>query len=267
MPATLNTSPASAEQRRQAALAVAEQCSRLLKQDFGATEVIVFGSLRGDTPWHSKSDLDLAVRGISSKDLLKAVDHLATTVVPSWLPFDLVAVERANERVRDRILQTTPMPENTDLALKERLKDELAMIHQTVDTLSTLLAQADTIPEIALVPATAGYLEDFYSGCERLAERVVVTLDGSLPTGENWHQQLLQQAAESGGYGRPPLWEPSLLSELDVYRRFRHRVRHLYNLELDSETVLALAQQVPALSEQLEQAVEQFGEWLVERSH
>ncbi len=96
---------------------------------------------------------------------------------------------------------------------------------------------------------------------------MVVTLDGGLPTGENWHQQLLQQAAELGGQGRPPLWGQSLLLELDVYRRFRHRVRNLYNLELDSEQVLALAQPVPALSEQLAQAIEQFGEWLVERSH
>lgn len=266
MPATLNTLPASAEQRRQVALTVAEQCSHLLKQEFGATEVIVFGSLRGDTPWHNDSDLDLAVQGIPSDKLLKAFDHLATTIVPGWLPFDLVAIERAQERVRDRILQITPMPENTYLALKQRLEDELATIQQTVDTLITLLAQADTIPEIALVPAMAGYIEDFYTGCERLAERVVVTLDGGLPTGENWHQQLLQQVAELGGQGRPPLWEQSLLLELDTYRRFRHRVRHLYSLELDGEQVLALAQPVPALSEQLAQAVEQFGEWLVERS-
>ncbi len=266
MPATLNTLPASVEQRRQAAWAIADQCSRILNQEFGATEVIVFGSLRGDAPWHNDSDLDLAVQGIPSDKLLKAFDRL-TAIVPSWLPFDLVAVERAQERVRDRILQTTPMPENIYLALQQRLEDELAMIRQTVDTLSTLLAQADTIPEIALVPATAGYTEDFYTGCERLAERVVVALDGGLPTGENWHQQLLQQAAETGGQERPPLWEQSLLLELDAYRRFRHRVRHLYNLDLDSEQVLALAQPIPALFNQVQQAVEQFGEWLVERSH
>ena len=34
------------EQRRQQALKVAQQCINLLKQDFGATEVILFGSLR-----------------------------------------------------------------------------------------------------------------------------------------------------------------------------------------------------------------------------
>ncbi|MGB3294039.1 MAG: nucleotidyltransferase domain-containing protein [Phormidesmis sp.] len=267
MPATLNTLPASAEQRRQAAWKVAEQCSHVLKQDFGATEVIVFGSLRGDAPWHNRSDLDLAVRGIPSDNLLKAFDRLETTIVPSWLPFDLVAVERADERVRDRILQTTPIPENTYLALQQRLKDELAAIQQTVDTLVEVIAQADTVAEIIVTPALASYIEDFYTGCERLAERVVVTLDGGLPTGENWHQQLLQQVAEPGGYERPPLWERSLLQELDEYRRFRHRVRHLYNLDLSSEKVLELAQPIPELSERLKQAVEQFGKWLEETSN
>ncbi len=266
MPATLNTLPASAEQRRQAAWAIADQCSRILKQEFGATEVIVFGSLRGDAPWHNDSDLDLAVRGISSDGLLKAFDRLAT-IVPRWLPFDLVAVERAHERVRDRILKITPMPENTYLALQQRLEDELATIQQTVDTLAAVVDQADTVAEISVTPALAAYLKDFNIGCERLAERVVVALDGGLPTSENWHQQLLQQAAEPGGQARPPLWERSLLLKLDAYRRFRHRVRHLYNLDLDSKQVLALAQPVPALFGQVQQAVEQFGEWLVERSH
>lgn len=266
MPATLNTLPASAEERRQAAWAIADQCSCILKQEFGATEVIVFGSLRGDAPWHNDSDLDLAVQGISSDRLLKAFDRL-TSIVPSWLPFDLVAVERAQERVRDRILQTTPMPENTYLALQQRLEDELAAIQQTVDTLIAVIAQADTVAEIMVTPALASYIEDFYTGCERLAERVVVALDGGFPTGKNWHQQLLQQAAEPGGQERPPLWERSLLLELDAYRRFRHRVRHLYNLDLDSKQVLALAQPIPALFGQVQQAVEQFEEWLVARSH
>ncbi|MEM9164304.1 MAG: nucleotidyltransferase domain-containing protein [Cyanobacteria bacterium P01_F01_bin.4] len=265
LPAILNTVPTSPEQRRQAALVVAEQCTQILKQDFGATEVIVFGSLRGDTPWHNDSDLDLAVGGVPPELLLEAHQRLET-VVPSWLPFDLVAIERADQRICDRILQNTPMPKNKYLALKTRLEDELSAIEKTIDTLNTLLAQADTIPEIALVPAMAGYIEDFYSGCERLAERVAVTVDDGLPDGRNWHEQLLRQMAEPGSQGRPPLrlplWERSLLLDLDGYRRFRHRARHLYNLDLYGQRVLGFAQQVPTVFSQVQQAVKTFGEWL-----
>ncbi|NJN20735.1 MAG: nucleotidyltransferase domain-containing protein [Leptolyngbya sp. RL_3_1] len=267
--ATPTTIPTSPEQRRQAAWAIAEQCTQLLQQGFGATEVIVFGSLRGDTPWHNDSDLDLAVRGLPPETLLKAYQQLET-LVPSWLPFDLVALEQAGDRIRDRILQNPPMPQNPLLALKIHLEDELSAMAQTIQTLATLVAQADTIPEIALIPAAAGYIEDFYSGCERLAERVAIALDGGLPQGRNWHEQLLQQMAAPGGQTgsqqRPPLWNSTLLKELETYRRFRHRARHLYSVNLDGGRVLDLAQQVPMVFDQVHQAISVFGNWLVQQA-
>ncbi len=255
----------SDELKKQAAWAIAEKCRQVLLQDFGADEAIVFGSLRGDAPWHRDSDLDLAVRGLAEEALLGAYQRLRG-IVPSWLPFDLVALERVDKRVRDRILQLTPLPKNMYLALKIRLEDELIAIEQTIDTLNTLLEQADTIPEIALIPAAAGYTEDFYSGCERLAQRVAVALDNGLPEGRNWHEQLLQQMAQPSRHERPPLWPESLREDLDTYRSFRHRVRHLYSINLEPQRVLALAQQVPATFEQIQQAVEAFGEWLAQKA-
>ena len=126
----------------------------------------------------------------------------------------------------------------------------------------TLLEQAETIPEIALTPALASYIADFYSGCERISERVAVTLDGGLPSGENWHQELLKQVAESGGDNRPPLWSGSLLLELDEYRKFRHLARHIYNIELKPERVLALARNVQPVLAKVKQAIALFNEWL-----
>ncbi len=257
--------PASVEQRRQIALAVAQQCTQILKQDFGVDQVVIFGSLRGDTPWHCQSDLDLAVQGLSKERLLEAHRRLEM-VVPQWLPLDLVAVERADSRVRDRILQLTPMPDNHYLALKLRLEDEIAAIAKVVGILEEVLRQADTAPPILLTPALASYTEDFYSGCEKLAERVAVELDGGLPKGGNWHEQLLLRMSESGGQERPPLWDKALLQSLGEYRRFRHRVRHLYNFDLDHQRVLTLAQQVPSVFEQLQRAVEAFSEWLVQQA-
>ncbi|MEL6552459.1 MAG: nucleotidyltransferase domain-containing protein [Cyanobacteria bacterium J06621_11] len=261
----LESEPTTSEQRYQAALKLAEVCAQILKKDFLADEVIIFGSLRGDTPWHSASDLDLAVRGLTKDQLLAAHNRLQK-IVPEWLPFDLLAVERADERVRDRILQITPMPKNIFLETKIRLEDEIFMIAKTVKTLNDLLAQANSIPPIALTPATAGYIEDFYSGCERLAERVAVTLDGGLPEGKSWHQQLLTQVSKPGGRNRPPLWDQTLLSNLDQYRSFRHRVRHLYNIDLDDEKVLELARQIPSLFIQVKQSVNRFNLWLVEKA-
>lgn len=250
------------EQRRQQALIIAQECVDILKQEFGATEVIVFGSLRGDAPWHWRSDLDLAVRGMSEQLIWEAYSKIEK-VVPSWLRFDLVSVDDVSPQFRTRILQEIAMPKNKYLALKARLEDEMIALERNIATMDQLLAQAETIPNIALIPALAGYIADFYTGCEHLSERVAVTLDGGLPKTDNWHEMLLRQVAEVGGEDRPPLWAGSLLLELDEYRKFRHLVRHTYNVELKPERVLALAQNVQPVFTKIQRAIAVFSQWLV----
>lgn len=252
------------EQRRQEALTVAQRCIQLLKQEFGATEVILFGSLVGDGPWHWQSDLDLAVRGMSEDAIWHAYSALES-IVPSWLKIDLVPIERVPPRVAARILNLKPMSDNKYLALKSRLEDEVIALESNMAKLQTVLAQADTVAEIIITPALASYIADFYSGCERISERVAVTLDGGIPRGENWHRELLKQMAESGGENRPPLWSGSLLLELDEYRKFRHLSRHIYNIELKPERVLALARNVQTVLPKVQQAIALFNEWLVSR--
>jgi predicted nucleotidyltransferase len=258
-------SPELLEHRRQEAIAVAEQCAQILRQEFGATEIILFGSLRGDAPWHWQSDLDLAVSGISDEALWQAHQKLAL-VMPDWLKFDLIDLEQVAPQVRSRILQQQPMPADQYLALKIYIDDEMAALERLINVLITLLEQADTIPEIALVPALASYITDFYTGCERISERVAVALDGGIPEGSNWHEQLLRQAADSGEDGRPPLWQGSLLLDLDEYRKFRHFDRHRYKLELKLDRVLELAHQVQPTHQKIRQAIADFDQWLIQES-
>lgn len=253
------------EHRRQEAIAVAEQCAQILRQDFGATKIILFGSLRGDAPWHWQSDLDLAVSGISNEALWQAYQKLAL-VMPDWLKFDLVDLEQVAPQVRSRILQQQPMPTDPYLALKTHIEDEMAALEQVTNVLATLLAQADTIPEIALVPALASYITDFYTGCERIGERVAIALDGGIPEGSNWHEQLLRQLADSGEEGRPPLWQGSLLLDLNEYRKFRHFDRHRYKAELKLDRVLELANQVLPTYQKIRQAIVDFNQWLIRQS-
>jgi predicted nucleotidyltransferase len=249
------------EQRRQQALKTAEECINILKQEFGAKEVILFGSLRGDAPWHWRSDLDLAVKGMSEQDIWDAYGKLEK-VVPGWLKFDLVSVDDVPSTVRARILQEKIMPKDKYLALKCRLEDEIIALDRNGEVLMTVLAQAEAVPEIIVIPALAGYIADFYTGCEHLSERVAVALDGGLPKGENWHEMLLRQVAEAGGDNRPPLWSGSLLLELDEYRKFRHLVRHTYQIELKPDPVLKLARNVQPTLVKIRQAIGVFNQWL-----
>ena len=99
------------------------------------------------------------------------------------------------------------------------------------------------------------------SGIERICERVAVTLDGELPTDEQWHRTLLYQMGQSRD-DRPPLFSQNLLSDTDEYRRFRHRLRHIYGYELEPARVVALAQKAISLSEDIREAVMAFCDWL-----
>lgn len=245
------------EHRRQAALAAAEQCAAVLKEQFGAQRVIPFGSVTGGSPWHAKSDLDLAVEGLSSAALWEAEKQLEA-LLPSWLELDLVPLEQAYPEVRADILGERTMPQDPRQALPTRLQDELANLEKVVEGLETALARAGEEPDEFATRTLSTYLDDFYKGCERICERVAVTLDGHLPQGDRWHQKLLGQMGESGGQDRPPLVGGQLLLELDEYRRFGHRVRHIYGYGLDPHRVRDLAGNVPPVFNRVQEAVESF---------
>ncbi|MCL4487614.1 MAG: nucleotidyltransferase domain-containing protein [Chloroflexi bacterium] len=84
--------------RRQAAWDAARQAARWLKDKYGATRVIAFGSLAHGAWFHARSDIDLAVVGLSPDNYFPAwasLDHLD-------IPFeiDLVRYETAPPQLR-----------------------------------------------------------------------------------------------------------------------------------------------------------------------
>jgi predicted nucleotidyltransferase len=253
------------KQRREQALIVAQKCIQLLQDQFGATEVILCGSLAGESPWHWHSDIDIAVRGMS-KDAVWDANLAIEDIVPHWLKVDVIPLEFAPKYLADRILKKMPMPENKYLALKIRIEDEFNSIEVTIQTINDLLKQKDSLPEVALIPALASYIADFYSGCERISERVAVYLDGGLPKSKDWHFELLKQVAEPGGDNRPPLWSGALLLELNEYRKFRHLERHIYKIELQPKRVITLAENVEPVFNKIKVAIAIFNRWLEQKA-
>ena len=253
------------QQRREQALIVAKECTDILKDKFGATEVILCGSLAGESPWHWHSDIDLAVKGMSEDAVWDAYSAIED-ILPHWLKVDLIPLEFAPSYLVDRLLKKIPMPANKYLALKFRIEDELKSVEDTIQTITDLLKQKDTIPEVALIPALASYIADFYSGCKRISERVAVYLDGGLPKSKDWHQELLKQVAEPGGENRPPLWSGALLLELDEYRKFRHLERHIYKIELKPDRVITLAENIEPVFNKIKSAVAKLYQWLEQQA-
>lgn len=52
--------------RRVAVWKAAAACIDLLKTRFGVRRASVFGSLAGHSPWHARSDIDIAVEGLAA---------------------------------------------------------------------------------------------------------------------------------------------------------------------------------------------------------
>ncbi len=75
--------------------------SRLLRDRFGATKVLLFGSFAQGTPT-PRSDVDLAVEGMDPRDQFRAMGALAELL---HRHVDLVILEDLAPELRDRLLR------------------------------------------------------------------------------------------------------------------------------------------------------------------
>ncbi len=84
------------------ARAAARQTARMLREEFGAEEVWLFGSLI-DGPRHEDFDVDLAVSGIAPERYFSALARASELVGRS---VDLMPLETCDDRRRRRVLDT-----------------------------------------------------------------------------------------------------------------------------------------------------------------
>lgn len=80
---------------------VAKQAARMLRQEFRATRVVLFGSML-QPRIHGDSDIDLAVWNLSKSDYFQAVGKLQGL---SEFAIDLIEVENASDYIVEAIAQ------------------------------------------------------------------------------------------------------------------------------------------------------------------
>jgi uncharacterized protein len=85
-------------QKRQAkGYKLACQAAHLLKTEFGADTVFLFGSMLSLDRIHERSDIDLAVTGLNPKDYFRALGKLQG--LDRDFPIDLVEVSEAKSHI------------------------------------------------------------------------------------------------------------------------------------------------------------------------
>lgn len=143
------------------------------------------------------------------------------------------------------------------LLLKADIDREMAQVERLLEESRSDLSGVGGVPSRLEVRGVASVLHDFYSGVERVFERIALELDGELPRGADWHSQLLNRMEEEVEGVRPRVLTPDLAQRLRPFLRFRHLFRNIYGGPLRwerSTDLLAEADEAwPLLREQMQE--------------
>jgi hypothetical protein len=150
--------------------------------------------------------------------------------------------------------------------LGTRMRSELIELERVLERIEEGWQRSKSSADDFYLDGVALNLHGFYSGLERIFELIATVVDGSKPTGQNWHQLLLHQMTEEVAGVRPAVISQSAYDQLDEYRGFRHVVRNVYTFKFDPMKVEKLVQKAPASFSQIRAELLAFADFLVQRA-
>lgn len=148
--------------------------------------------------------------------------------------------------------------------LKAEIKAELQNLQRLPDELTSALAYFDEQHSYLRMRAIGSILHDFYCGIEKILERIANTVDGDLPMGQGWHDQLLSQMTLEIEGTRPKVISNELQDQLKEYLRFRHLFRNIYGFVLKWEKMQPLVNEMPNVLNRFTRELSSFFEFLDE---
>ncbi len=152
--------------------------------------------------------------------------------------------------------------------LVERIRGEMPDLDRVIQrgVQSWSRVQRGSSEQDAYLDSVALNLHSFYSGLERLFELIARHVDRTLPAGETWHRDLLQQMAQEVTEVRPAVIDRGSALALDEFRRFRHLVRNVYTMNLSPAKVAGLMSALPELWPKLRAELLAFTDFLEQLS-
>jgi hypothetical protein len=150
--------------------------------------------------------------------------------------------------------------------LASRIRQDLAEIERSVDRTerAVLAGRQNTADQDLFLDSAALNMHDFYTGLERLFTQIAASVDESVPSGPDWHRELLRQMVVEIPGLRPGVISDDIARDVDEYLRFRHVIRHIYAFELDSERVERLASRLRPTFREVGATLAAFATWLEE---
>ncbi|RKU07997.1 hypothetical protein C6503_23755 [Candidatus Poribacteria bacterium] len=272
----------------------AQQVAALLYEEFGATQVSVFGSLTEPLWFMKGSDIDVAVSGLSNDAYIKA--RIAIMNFDSAFRIDLINFDTSEGLFRERIKhQAIPIEKGTRPVLwqplykhlqrqvfpteggelyemnrkriKQRINDELDKIDGILERIQRGLDNIDVLPVQArefIENTIATDLADIYRGIENIFLRIAREVDRHVPTGSRWHKNLLAQMTEKRPE-RPPVISENTSLQLEDLLDFRHKMNNIYGKELRYEKTMPHAKSIDELFASVSQDLNTFTDSLEKR--
>jgi hypothetical protein len=105
-------------------------------------------------------------------------------------------------------------------------------------------------------------LHDIYAGLERIFQQIATTVDNSIPSGKEWHRDLLRQMNVEIPDLRPKVLSADTEAALDEFLRFRHVVRNVYAYSFDPEQIERLVKLVRPVFTQVQGELLVFAHFL-----
>lgn len=111
--------------------------------------------------------------------------------------------------------------------------------------------------EYAYLVEAAFYVNQLYSGFERIFKNIANTFENSIDE-TSWHKSLLDRMKIAIEDIRPAVISEDNFKYLDELRAFRHFFRHTYDLDLDKEKFSIVAVRALKLKESYNSDIDKF---------
>jgi len=148
------------------------------------------------------------------------------------------------------------------ILLEVRLRKELVNLEKLVEELKTITKMRELKVNSIRIRACASILHDFYSGIEKMFINIARETDRTVPRGEGWYRELLEQMTLDIPVKRPAVIGSELATQLQQYLSFRHRFRNLYGYELEWGKMDELIKNMDSTLKRLKDSMESFLEVL-----
>jgi hypothetical protein len=146
--------------------------------------------------------------------------------------------------------------------LSARTDTELLALKLVVDRTLQAWDKAAKQDDDFYLDSVALNLHAFYSGLERIFEKLASTIDRTVPSAANWHQELLNQMQTEIPTVRPAVISSQLKESLEEYRGFRHVVRNVYTYHLKPEKLKTLVDNLEGTFKLASEELTVFGDFL-----